>query len=165
MFSVKNTNLTIQEAANRPNPVFFDSVFAIGKSAKDENLRYIKQLKVRYGNFEHGGNNMIVCVAEKADDFLHFITLRHAIESAHFRDITEKERSRMKNEVRTLHSREPTVKSAKSSVSPKLRLKGTVSHDTQGVPVSHFFLLWEDWTQGIVRNGWDSMGHLPKKLL
>lgn len=65
MFSVKTTNLTIQEAANRPNPVFFDSVFAIGKSAKDENLRYIKQLKVRYGNFEHGGNNMIVCVVER----------------------------------------------------------------------------------------------------
>ena len=63
---------------------FFDSVFAIGKSAKDENLRYIKQLKVRYGNFEYGGNNVIVCAIEKADDFLRFVTLGHAAESALF---------------------------------------------------------------------------------
>ena len=28
---------------------FFDSVFAIGKSAQDGGLRYVKQLKVRYG--------------------------------------------------------------------------------------------------------------------
>lgn len=83
---------------------FFDSVFAIGKSAKDENLRYIKQLKVRYGNFEYGGNNVIVCAIEKADDFLRFVTLGHATESAHLKEITEEERGRMKNEARTLHS-------------------------------------------------------------
>ena len=32
---------------------FFDSVFAIGRSAKDSNLRYIKQLKVRYGAYTY----------------------------------------------------------------------------------------------------------------
>ena len=83
---------------------FFDSVFAIGKSAKDENLRYIKQLKVRYGNFEYGGNNVIVCTIEKADDFLRFITLGHATESAHLKEITEEERNRMKSDARSLHS-------------------------------------------------------------
>lgn len=83
---------------------FFDSVFAIGKSAKDENLRYIKQLKVRYGNFEYGGNNVIVCAIEKADDFLRFVTLGYALESAHLKEITEEERNRMKNEARVLHS-------------------------------------------------------------
>lgn len=83
---------------------FFDNVFAIGKSAKDENLRYIKQLKVRYGNFEYGSNNVIVCAIEKADDFLRFVTLGHAAESAHLKEITEEERGRMRNEARTLHS-------------------------------------------------------------
>ena len=39
---------------------FFDSVFAIGKSAKDENLRYINQIKVRYGSFTYDSNNVIV---------------------------------------------------------------------------------------------------------
>lgn len=83
---------------------FFDSVFAIGKSAKDENLRYIKQLKVRYGNFEYGGNNVIVCTIEKADDFLRFVTLGHATESTHLKEITEEKRNRMKSDVRSLHS-------------------------------------------------------------
>lgn len=83
---------------------FFDSVFAIGKSAKDENLRYIKQLKMRYGNFEYGGNHVIVCAIEKADDFLRFVTLGHATESAHLKEITEEERNRMKSDAQSLHS-------------------------------------------------------------
>lgn len=34
---------------------FFDSVFAIGKSARDEKLRYVKQVKVRAGEYQYGG--------------------------------------------------------------------------------------------------------------
>ncbi len=83
---------------------FFDSVFAIGKSAKDENLRYIKQLKVRYGNFEYDSGSVIVCTIEKNDDFLQFVTVGYASESAHLREITEEERARLKSEVKELHS-------------------------------------------------------------
>lgn len=83
---------------------FFDSVFAIGKSAKDGNLRYIKQLKVRYGNFEYDSGNVIVCAIEKTDDFLRFVTVGHASESDHLKEITEEERNRMKNDAKTLHS-------------------------------------------------------------
>ncbi len=39
---------------------FFDSVFAIGKSAQDGGLRYVKQLKVRYGTFSHDADNVII---------------------------------------------------------------------------------------------------------
>ncbi len=83
---------------------FFDSVFAIGKSAKDENLRYIKQLKVRYGNFEYDSGNVIVCTIEKNDDFLQFVTVGYASESAHLKEITEEERGRLKNEAKALQS-------------------------------------------------------------
>ncbi len=83
---------------------FFDSVFAIGKSAKDENLRYIKQLKVRYGNFEYDSGNVIVCTIEKSDDFLQFVTVGYASESAHLREITEEERAKLKSEAKELHS-------------------------------------------------------------
>lgn len=37
---------------------FFDSVFAIGKSAKDTRLRYVKQLKVRAGEFRYDSDNV-----------------------------------------------------------------------------------------------------------
>jgi predicted ATP-dependent serine protease len=36
---------------------FFDSVFAIGKSAQDGGLRYVKQLKVRYGTYSYDADN------------------------------------------------------------------------------------------------------------
>lgn len=47
---------------------------------------------------------MIVCAIEKADDFLRFVTLGHATESAHLKEITEEERNRMKSDARSLHS-------------------------------------------------------------
>lgn len=48
---------------------FFDSVFAIGKSAQDGGLRYVKQLKVRYGTFSHDADNVIIYEIEKMDAF------------------------------------------------------------------------------------------------
>lgn len=45
---------------------FFDSVFVIGKSALDGGLRYVKQLKVRYGTFSYDADNVIVYEIEKA---------------------------------------------------------------------------------------------------
>ena len=47
---------------------FFDSVFVIGKSALDGGLRYVKQLKVRYGTFSYDADNVIVYEIEKTDD-------------------------------------------------------------------------------------------------
>ena len=46
---------------------FFDSVFAIGKSAKDSNLRYIKQLKVRYGNYTYDSDNVMCLQLRKSE--------------------------------------------------------------------------------------------------
>lgn len=44
---------------------FFDSVFAIGMSAKDNRLRYVKQVKVRAGAFKYDASNVIVYEVEK----------------------------------------------------------------------------------------------------
>ena len=54
---------------------FFDSVFAIGKSAKDNSVRYIKQLKVRYGNYTYDSDNVIVSAIEKIGAFLQFVNI------------------------------------------------------------------------------------------
>ena len=59
---------------------FFDSVFAIGKSAKNSSVRYIKQLKVRYGNYTYDADNVIVCVNEKVGTFLQFVDIGYAVE-------------------------------------------------------------------------------------
>ena len=70
---------------------FFDSVFAIGRSAKDENLRYIKQIKCRAGSFEYGTDNVIVSEIVKENTWLHFRTIGYATEKEHLREQTEKD--------------------------------------------------------------------------
>ena len=62
---------------------FFDSVFAIGRSAKDSNLRYIKQLKVRSCEFEYDADNVLVADIRKIGCFLRFHEIGTAKESEH----------------------------------------------------------------------------------
>lgn len=68
---------------------FFDSCFAIGQSAKDNGLRYIKQMKNRHGEFVYDAENVIVCQIEKIDAFLQFTTIGYATEREHLRRPTE----------------------------------------------------------------------------
>lgn len=68
---------------------FFDSSFAIGKSAKDSTLRYIKQIKCRNGGFEYDAENVIVCQIKKTDAFLQFETIDHATEAEHLKQQSE----------------------------------------------------------------------------
>lgn len=68
---------------------FFDSAFAIGQSAKDNGLRYVKQMKVRYGGYEYDSENVIVYQIEKAGAFLQFTFVEYAAERDHLRERTE----------------------------------------------------------------------------
>lgn len=70
---------------------FFDSVFAIGKSAKDNSVRYIKQLKVRYGNYTYDADNVIVSAIEKTCAFLQFVNIGYATEKEHLKEPSEKD--------------------------------------------------------------------------
>ena len=70
---------------------FFDSVFAIGQSAKDENLKYIKQVKVRHGQFEYGADNVITCEITKDGGYAHFRILGTCPERDHLKERTDKD--------------------------------------------------------------------------
>ena len=72
---------------------FFDSVFAIGKSAQDSGLRYVKQLKVRYGTFSHDADNVIVYEIDKVDAFLQFVFRGYSTEKEHLKKLGENESS------------------------------------------------------------------------
>ena len=72
---------------------FFDSVFAIGKSAKDNGLRYIKQLKVRYGDYTYDSDNVIVASIEKNGAFLKFSSIGFAEEKEHLKELTETDKN------------------------------------------------------------------------
>jgi hypothetical protein len=81
---------------------FFDSAFAIGKSVKDTNLRYIKQVKVRFGNYDYDSDNVIVCSIEKESTFLHFSQIGFADEREHLKEFTEKDKTETVNTVKQL---------------------------------------------------------------
>ena len=81
---------------------FFDSVFAIGKSAKNSSVRYIKQLKVRYGNYTYDADNVIVCVIEKVGTFLQFVDIGYAVEKEHLKEPSEKDSTQEKETIKRM---------------------------------------------------------------
>ena len=70
---------------------FFDCVFAIGNSALNKSLRYIKQLKVRAGEFRYGADNVIVCEVDKTGGYLHFTFKEYGSEYEHLRDRSQED--------------------------------------------------------------------------
>lgn len=72
---------------------FFDSCFSIGKCAKDEGLHYVKQMKVRQGEYEYGPENVMVCQIEKNGAFLQFTPLYCATEKELLREQSENDQS------------------------------------------------------------------------
>lgn len=81
---------------------FFDSVFAIGKSAKDSRLRYVKQLKVRAGQFRYDADNVIVYEIVKTDGYVHFSFLEFASEYSHLREPDERDDNTREQNVKEL---------------------------------------------------------------
>ena len=81
---------------------FFDSVFAIGKSAKDSRLRYVKQLKVRAGEFRYDSDNVLVYEIEKTDGYVHFVFKEFASEYSHLREPDEKDNNTQDQNVKEL---------------------------------------------------------------
>lgn len=59
---------------------FVDSAFAIGKSLVETDVKYIKQLKVRYGKFTYDEDNVLLCKIVKEDNFPHFVECGYAVE-------------------------------------------------------------------------------------
>lgn len=83
---------------------FFDSVFAIGKSAKDNGLRYVKQLKVRYGDYTYDSDNVIVASIEKNGACLCFSQIGFAAEKEHLKELTETDKSNRIEKAKELRS-------------------------------------------------------------
>lgn len=88
---------------------FFDSAFAIGKSARDNNLRYIKQIKVRAGAFEYDADNVIVAEIVKDGAWLHFQTKGFASERDHLTEQKGSESDDIARQVRVLREEGKTM--------------------------------------------------------
>ena len=59
---------------------FFDAMFAVGMSIKNPSTRYIKQIKVRTGEFKYGADHVYLCKIEKSGSFLGFTPIGYSTE-------------------------------------------------------------------------------------
>ena len=95
---------------------YFDSVFAIGKSAQDGELRYVKQLKVRYGTFSHDADNVIIYEIEKVDAFLQFVFRGYSTEKEHLKKLGDNESSQRDCQILQLSRSGKSVREIASQV-------------------------------------------------
>lgn len=95
---------------------FFDSAFTIGLSAKDTSLRYIKQVKVRGGDFTYNENNVMVCQIEKENAFLHFEFLDFSTEREHLRTPSDKDMSERNRIVKELSEQGKSIRAIATEV-------------------------------------------------
>lgn len=83
---------------------FIDAAITIGKSIKDPNLRYIKQIKVRSDRFKYDSDNVLVCELTHGErgNYLHFEPVRTAPESELLKSIDDEFRDILVDRVQEL---------------------------------------------------------------
>lgn len=74
---------------------FCDSSFCIGTSTQDKNLRYLKQIKVRAGEYRYTADNVALCRIDKPANFLGFFYTGQGHEKQHLREIEEGDREEL----------------------------------------------------------------------
>jgi RecA-family ATPase len=66
-----------------------DSIFALGESQKNSAIKYLKQLKVRYGSYEYDSKNVLEIKISKESNFTSFIRIGVSHEFEHLKKIDE----------------------------------------------------------------------------
>ena len=91
---------------------YFDSVFAIGQSARDANIRYVKQLKARSTEILYGSANVLVYEIVKADDFLQFSFIDFGKEYEHLREFAPDDMELRRQQIQAMKGEGKSVREA-----------------------------------------------------
>ncbi|MCL2510443.1 MAG: AAA family ATPase [Bacteroidales bacterium] len=81
---------------------FADAAFSIGRSTKDKNIRYVKQLKCRSSEIVYDSDNVPVYEIIKENSFLYFSPLGYDAECNHLKQPTEDDKANRKQEAADL---------------------------------------------------------------
>lgn len=82
---------------------FCDSAFTIGESYTDKNIRYLKQIKQRNTEQIYNTDNVCICQIDKPFNFLQFEFIGYGKESAHLRQLTDKDKDMLEQNILALH--------------------------------------------------------------
>jgi RecA-superfamily ATPases implicated in signal transduction len=99
---------------------FIDSCFAIGQSNTDKSVRYIKQIKARNTAIIYDTENVIVCQINKPYNFLAFEFIDFGAEREHLKQITEKDRESLIEQVKELSEKGHSQRSISKELSISL---------------------------------------------
>ena len=89
---------------------FLDSAFSIGISAKDSNIRFIKQVKVRSSDFKYNESNVMLCEIEKKDSFLQFVTVGYDEESEHLKKRKDNDKQQIIADIKLMQAEGKSVR-------------------------------------------------------
>src|ERR1035437_957136 len=82
---------------------FCDSCFAIGKSPKDPNIRYLIQLKEKETECIYNRDNVIICQLEQVNNMRMFSFMGFGVETDYQKSIPEEEKKIMESNILELH--------------------------------------------------------------
>ena len=83
---------------------FSDSSFAISKSMRGKDIRYLKQIKVRFGGMTYDENKVIICNISNPHNFTQFNFMEYGNEMLHIKPQTNNERTELETAVMDLHA-------------------------------------------------------------
>ena len=89
---------------------FFDNVFAIGQSAKDKRIKFVKQVKVRASEYVYDSDNVIVYEITSEDGYVRFLHKGYGKESEHLKDKTEDDEYSTHSNILALHREGKSVR-------------------------------------------------------
>ena len=84
---------------------FADSSFAIGASARDNALKYLKQVKVRNTAHVFDSDNVALCQIHKPGNFLHLDLIGYANEHEHLKVNNEKDSDNRKERAKEMKAK------------------------------------------------------------
>ena len=112
---------------------FSDSIFAIGKCANDESIRYVKQIKSRNSAYEYGADNVALFNIEKENNFLSFKFQRTDSELDHLQIRTKAESTQLDSDIWEEYSNNSELsygKIAKKLETNKMRVKRVIDRNS-----------------------------------
>ena len=88
---------------------FCDSAFAVGKSMKESDVRYLKQIKTRNAEYKYGSENVVTFRIVKNGCYLCFEFIGFDDEKEHLRARTEAEMNELDKKIIALHQSDPNL--------------------------------------------------------
>ena len=89
---------------------FFDSAFSIGKSMDDPQIKYLKQIKVRTGQFLYDSDHVLLCSIEQKDSLAQFVPQGFGDEADHLKKPKAQEKMIQMTSVKSLKAQGKSVR-------------------------------------------------------